>query len=192
MGGAQRDCSLGEGVYFSPEDYIGFRRRLMIWLVDLIVVCMLWVMIKIVSFGLTDGQDMTPDFVWQFCAWAYLTVLRSSPVRTVGYWVTGARIVNLQGTRPSVFRMTYRLMLNLYSPFNILYDLLWVGVDQDHQSLTDRFAGTCVVRKNSRPVGRSEIHLAYYTALSVLYFYPCVIPPRETVKMNAPVAVGET
>ena len=192
MAGARRDCSLGEGVYFSPEDYIGFRRRLVIWLVDLIVVCMLGALIKIVSVGLTDQQDMTSDFVWQFCAWAYLTVLRSSRVRTVGYWVTGARIVNLQGTRPSVFRMTYRLMLNLYSPFNILYDLLWVGVDQDHQSLTDRFAGTCVVRKNSQPAGRSEIHLAYYTALFFIYFYPCVVRPREVIKMNVPEAVCET
>ncbi|HCO26192.1 MAG: hypothetical protein CME31_04545 [Gimesia sp.] len=192
MAGARRDCSLGEGVYFSPEDYIGFRRRLVIWLVDLIVVCMLGALIKFVSVDLTDDQDMTPDFVWQFCAWAYLTVLRSSPVRTVGYWVTGARIVTLQGTRPSVFRMTYRLLLNLYSPFNILFDMLWISVDQDHQSLTDRFAGTCVVRKNSQPAGRSEIHLAYYTALFFIYFYPCVVRPREVIKMNVPEAVCET
>ncbi|HAH47201.1 RDD family protein [Gimesia sp.] len=192
MAGAQRDCSLGEGVYFLPEDYIGFRRRLVIWLVDLMVVCMLLALIKIVSVSLTDEQDMTSDFVGQFCAWAYLTVLRPSRVRTVGYWVTGARIVNLQGTRPSVFRMTYRLLLNLYSPFNLLYDLLWVGVDQDRQSLTDRFAGTCVVRRKSQPAGRSEIHLVYYTALMFIYYYPRVVPPREIVEVNEPETILET
>ncbi|WP_339736293.1 RDD family protein [uncultured Gimesia sp.] len=185
MPAVQRDRSLGEGVYFAPEDYIGFRRRIVIYVVDgAVLVGLMFAILFLTLFFFDDYSDDDPTdsvfWIWVFFIWLYLTVLKASRVRTVGYWITGARILTLRGTKPSVFRMTYRLLLSLYSPFNIFFDLMWVGVDQDRQSLTDRFAGTCVVRKKSQPAGRSEIHFAYYTALCFCYFYPCAIHPRET------------
>lgn len=178
MAGVSRDRSLGDGVYFAPDDYLGFRRRLIIFLVDVSVVFLFWTLIWIVYLSVPYESVLIPDLACFFCSWCYLAVLRPSRVRSVGYWVTGARIVTLRGTKPSVLRMTYRLMLNLYYPFNLLFDLLWVGVDRDRQSLTDRYAGTCVVRKNAVPAGQAEIHYACYTAMTYVYFYPCVVLPR--------------
>lgn len=187
MSAVQRDRSLGEGVYFAPADYVGLRRRLVIFVVDgAVLVGLMFVIAFLSLFVFEDySEDSSGErlfWIWYSCVWLYLTVIKASPIRTVGYWVTGTRILTLRGTRPSVFRMTYRLLLNFYSPFNLFFDLMWVGVDQDRQSLTDRFAGTCVVRKHAEPVGRSEIHFAYYTALCFCYFYPRVIPPREIVQ----------
>lgn len=185
MSAVQRDHSLGEGVYFAPEDYIGFLRRIVIFMVDAAVLVGLMFAFAFLSVFVFDdyfadesGESLF--WIWYFFVWVYLTILKASRIRTVGYWVTGARILTLRGTKPSVFRMTYRFLLNLYSPFNLLFDLMWVGVDQDQQSLTDRFSGTCVVRKNAQPAGRSEIHFSYYTALCFCYFYPCVIHSCES------------
>lgn len=180
MAEVSRDRSLGEGVYFAPDDYLGFRRRLIISLVDITVVLLFWIPIGIVFLYVPYESVLIPDLAWYFCCWCYLAVLRPSRVRSVGYWVTGARILTLRGTKPSVLRMTYRMLLNLYSPFNLLFDLLWVGVDRDRQSLTDRYAGTCVVRKQAEPAGQAEIHYACYTAMTFVYFYPCVVLPRAT------------
>ncbi len=183
MAGVSRDRSLGDGVYFAPEDYLSFCRRLVITLVDVTMLLLLWIPIGVIFTFVSYNYVFTPDLVWYFCCWCYLAVLRPSRVRSVGYWVTGARIITLRGTKPSVWRMTYRVLLNFYSPLNLMYDLLWVGVDRDRQSLTDRFAGTCVVRKRAEPVGRAEIHYTYYTGMSFLYFYPCVVLPRETEEL---------
>ncbi|MCR9234446.1 MAG: RDD family protein [bacterium] len=188
MAGVSRDRSLGDGVYFAPEDYIGLRRRVVIFLVDATV--LLGVLFALAFFSLFLSEDYVDEesgkglsWIWFACIWFYLTVIKASRLRTVGYWVTGARIITLRGTKPSVWRMTYRALLNFYSPLNLVYDLLWVGVDRDRQSLTDRFAGTCVVRKRAEPVGRAEIHYTYYTGMSFLYFYPCVVLPRETEEL---------
>ncbi|QDT98232.1 RDD family protein [Gimesia aquarii] len=176
----QHDRSLGEGVYFTSDDYIGIMRRIIIFMVDVTVLILLQALITIVHDLLTgDYVSETPIWIWLFCVWGYLTVVRASRIRTVGYWVTNSKIVNLRGNKPSVFRMTYRLLLSTFMSFNYIYDLMWSAVDEDRQSLTDRFAGTCVVKKNSAPQGRSEIHLANYCALGFIYVYQRVTRPKQ-------------
>lgn len=177
----QHDRSLGEGVYFAFDDYIGIMRRIIIFMVDATVLLALLVAIEIVYVLLTDDfvSSTIPISVWSFSVWGYLTIVRASRIRTVGYWVTNARILNLRGTKPSVFRMTYRLLLSIFFLYNIFYDLIWATVDEDRQSLADCFAGTCVVKKNSSPQGRSEIHFTYYCAIGFVYFYQRVMRPKH-------------
>jgi uncharacterized RDD family membrane protein YckC len=88
--------------------------------------------------------------------WAYEVVLKRSTVRTVGYRLTGCRIVNLQGERPSLFALTFRSLLWLFGPFNLLFDLLWCGIDDDRQTLRDRFAETCLINEGAMPIGTGE------------------------------------
>ncbi len=182
MSTVQRDRSLGEGVFFAPEDYIGFMRRIVIFMVDAAVLLgVLFVLLVLSLFVFDDYSEdesrASLSLIWYSFIWFYLTVLKASRVRTVGYWVTGARILKLRGTRPSVFRMTYRFLLNFCFPFNLVYDLLWTLVDEDRQTLTDRFAGTCVVKNSAQPSGKSAIHFICYTALGFIYAYRRVSRP---------------
>lgn len=183
MPGYQRDRSLGEGVYFAPDDYIGVMRRVIIFVVDTTLLFVLLIAIEIVYDMLSLSDEFfgvsIPELIWFFCGWTYLTVIRASRIRTVGYWVTNSRVLNLRGNKPSLFRMTYRLLLGIFIPFTFIYDLLWAAVDEDRQTLTDRIAGTCVVRKNAAPCGDSEIHFAYCFALGFIYAYQRVSRPKH-------------
>ena len=125
-------------------------------------------------------RDPNPYFwmLWPFASWLYLAVLKPSPVRTVGFRLANLKIVNLRGQRPSVLRMTFRLMLWMFGPFNLLFDLMWMGPDADHQSLRDCFSGTCVVRNDALPLGEGPVHLVRYTAMGMAMAYPRVVRPR--------------
>ena len=92
--------------------------------------------------------------------------------------MTGLEIVNLQGTRPSIFPMTLRLLLWIFGPFNLLVDLCWLGADTEQQSLRDCYSGTYVVRNKAEPIGKGPIHLAYYTGLGMTLTYPRVVRPK--------------
>ncbi len=179
----ERDHSLGEGVYFAAEDYVGVKRRIIIFVIDFVVLIgfmFVLALISVILFEEIPEEESVQIFLcsWLIFVWFYLVVLKASRVRTVGYWVMNARVLSLRGTKPSVLRMTYRLLLNGLFPFNIAYDLLWSIVDEDRQTLTDRFAGTCVIKNQAIPQGKSEIHFAYYCALGFNYAYPCVIRPK--------------
>jgi hypothetical protein len=68
-------------------------------------------------------------YVWLSCSLTYLTAIKASRVRTLGLLVAGTRIVTLRDDRPSTLRMSYRLCLLLIAPFNLLFDLIWLGGD---------------------------------------------------------------
>lgn len=181
---SSRDNSLGRGVYYAEHDHAGFVRRLVVIAVDVIVLLLvgvaLWyVLLAIMWYGL--DRDPNPVFwiVWPIAAWMYLAIVKPSSLRTVGYRVTGLKIVNLKGNRPSVFRMTFRMLLWLLGPFNLLIDLMWLGADTEQQSLRDCYSGTCVVRSQAKPIGEGAIHLAYYTALGMTLMYPRVVRPHQ-------------
>jgi len=179
-----RDTSLGTGVYFSPGDYIGITRRMIILAVDVFVLVLGYIVFGTLYIGIT-GHDPSGTFHWSYLglAWSYLTILKASRLRTVGYRLTGARILNLRGEQPSFLRMTFRLLLWLFGPFNLVFDLFWAGNDEDRQTLRDRFAGTCVVKRSAHPVGTGEIHFAYYNALGFNLMYPRVV--RRTTSSAA-------
>jgi uncharacterized RDD family membrane protein YckC len=173
-----RDHSLGEGVFFAPEEYAGVGRRILIVLVDSMVIVCATIALAVLLFLASDYiGERTCFYCWVLhliLVWAYLTVIKTSRIRTVGYWVAGTKIIDLNGKRPSLVRMTFRLMLWIFGPFSFFFDLIWVGVDPDRQTLRDRFAGTCVVANRAEPLGRGEIHLAYFNAGGFAISYPHV------------------
>jgi uncharacterized RDD family membrane protein YckC len=173
MSTGQPDRSLGSGVYFAPADYIGFGPRLVILAVDsvvLLVTLMLLTAIWFIGFG---GGDAMLFYVFCLVTWLYLVPLKRSRFRTLGYRLTGSRLVTLQGNRPSLFAITMRLGFWGFGPSNLFFDMVWCGIDHEQQTLRDRFTGLCVVRNAAQPVGRAPIHLAYYTAMGY-----CVMLPR--------------
>ena len=68
-----RDTSLGKGVYFAEEDYVGMMRRVVIWIVDLIALAVVSLAFAIM-YAVTPG-DLSSTFVLLYLVsvWAYLT-----------------------------------------------------------------------------------------------------------------------
>ena len=158
------------GVVYADGDYAGFFRRFAIIGVDLAVLAGLW--------GLLSAFEMsrTVFYVGAGLTWAYLTLLETT-LGTLGFWLTGTRIVTLEGKRPGVFRMTFRLLLWIFGPINAFVDFFWLAGDAYKQTLRDKFAGTLVVRKAATPVGTGDIRLNRYQFLGFsLVFYEVTKP----------------
>ena len=168
----QREQSAGNtdsGVYFARADYIGLFKRFLIMMIDVPVVVgvalVLTVMcLNLVGQGAAEYAMLLPWLAWP---WVYLVVVKRSSLRTLGYILLGARIVNLHGERPSLLMMTYRFVLLVGGPIHPLTDLLWVSGDVNRQALRDKLAGTYVIQRNATPAGTGPLH---YTYLSVLLF----------------------
>src|SRR5688572_27505650 len=180
----QRDTSLGQGVFYAPGDYVGIGRRFIILLVDSFVLAVLITCVAIVC--LLIGA---PPVLFMIASigvfWIYEVILKRSPMRTIGYRLTGCRIVNLQGERPSLFALTFRSVLWMFGPFNLLFDLLWCGIDDDRQTLRDRFAETCLINEGATPIGTGEIHLTYFDIGTLNLYYARVTHPKGVGKDNA-------
>ncbi len=175
MNARPRDTSLGAGVYFKHEDYIGFGKRLVILAVDLtvlVVVGFLLLFASVVIFAFLKSETAPLFFyIWLGFIWLYMTAIKGSRLRTLGYRAVGAKIVTLRGQRPSLLRLTLRWGVWVLGLLVMLIDLLWTTIDDESQSLRDRFAGTYVVKHKAQPVGSGEVHIARCTALGYNFAY---------------------
>lgn len=75
--------------------------------------------------------------------------------------------------------MTFRLLLPLIWPLSLTLDLLWSGIDPEHQTLVDRLASTYVVRRDSSPAGSGPIHLSCCFAFGLALRFSVVVRPSE-------------
>jgi len=171
----RQDRSLGVGVYFEQEAYAGCVRRLIIFVFDwlFVVVCgaFLWAALSVVF------ASPAPAFGISYPAiiWAYFAILQPSRIGSLGFLLTDVKIVDLRGNRPSILRMTLRMLLVLLGPFRPFADVFWVGPDTDSRSLRDCYAGTYVVRRRAEPIGKGPLHLSYYDACGFTLMYPHVV-----------------
>ena len=173
------DRSLGDGVYFAASDYIGLWRRIVILFVDTFVLLVGWTTVAIL--GQLVGLPgifllLSIAFVW----W-YEVPLKRSKFRTLGYWLTGCKIVNLRGERPSLAMLTFRALLWVLGPFNWTVNLLWCGIDDDRQTLADCYSKTCLVKVRAEPIGSGSVQLVHYFAGGMALFYPRVVHRREKI-----------
>lgn len=165
-----KTAGLGEGVYFAEAAYAGLGRRFAIQVIDLVVLLLGAALLMAFVFEVL-GWDADYDVGSYFllCVgwiWSYL-VLIETLWGTVGFRLTGVRIVNHQGVRPSLWRMTFRMGLLILGPIHPLIDLVWVGGDSHRQTIRDKFCGTYVIRKNAAPLGRGSIRAQYYSLLGM-------------------------
>jgi uncharacterized RDD family membrane protein YckC len=175
-----RDNSLGVGTYFAADAHVGLGRRLLSQIIDVAVLISVSILLWIASVLLFPNPGRAFLLAMVVVTWAYLAVAKQSKIRTIGFRLTNARIVTLRGQKPSILRMTFRLLLWMFGPFNFLFDLIWIGPDNDRRTLRDCFAGTCVVNNDAEPLGTAEIHLVYYNALGFNLVYPRVCRPDGT------------
>lgn len=164
------------GNYYAPEDYAGVFRRFVISVVDWLFVLIVFFAVKVVHFKMQGGMGdaFTTAELWGWLAflYVYFVVLEASSLGTLGYLLTGVRIVDLQGKRPAFHRMLVRLLLMTRGPIFMLVDFVWLTGDEYKQTLRDKFAGTVVVRKKAVPAGVGELRLNRYQVFCYsLVFY---------------------
>ena len=170
-------------VVYRREDYVGAFRHLVIFAADFLVILIIVFPLSLVPAVLLPSVSAEFDSFYiilpLFLAWIYLAVLKPSRIRSVGYWVTDAKIVTMNGGKPSPLRMTLRLVSTrlwlIATPISFfLLDIFWTTVDDERQMLRDLFSGTRLIRNNARPIGRGRIEYSFYTAFGLILFYPSV------------------
>jgi uncharacterized RDD family membrane protein YckC len=174
----RRDTSLGNGVYYAPNDYVGIGRRVIAFFVDGFVLTLILSIFLLIWIIVGGGPPLLFTALVMLLTWLYIVFCKRSPLRTLGYRLAGCRLVNLQGQRPSLFALTLRSLLWMFGPFNFLLDLIWCGIDEDRQTLRDRFAETCLINDGAAPIGTGEIHLTYFDIGTFNLFYPRVVHPK--------------
>jgi len=179
------DVAEDDGAYFERGDRAGFFRRLLILLIDGTVVAVAanaWAAGYALLFPESD-QDSVVGAAFLVIGFAYLVVLESYSV-TLGFLLARVRIVTLKGKRPSILRMTLRLLLWVMGPIHPVIDFLWLGGDDQGQTLRDKLVGTLVVRRKAEPAAQGPIRLKWYTLLGQWYVFfeverPSAAPPAS-------------
>jgi uncharacterized RDD family membrane protein YckC len=161
--------SFGEGVYYRTEDYASLPKRFLIMGIDFAT--LVFLLLLAMSLFMIFFRDYDEWMPWSRYAvfaisYLYLAVLKRTDFGTLGYWLTGVKIVNLKGKRPSLWQMTFRLIMFVFGPFNFIADVVWLGGDENRQTLRDKVVGTYVVKDEAIPLGQGEQILVPYFFLA--------------------------
>jgi uncharacterized RDD family membrane protein YckC len=142
------------GAIYEKTAYAGFTKRVIIAMVDLFVLMLVELLVLYFSGHLIYSESYYFRFnsvAFVFLSILYLAIIKRSKFGTVGYMLTGVKIVDLKGQRPSIFKMTLRTSLLLIGPFELIFDILWLTSEATRQTLRDKYVGTYVVRKEATP-----------------------------------------
>lgn len=148
------------GVIYDKNEYAGFLKRVIIAAVDLIVLAIFAVISLSVSYYFIYYADNYIQFnllFILFLAVLYLGFLKRSKYRTLGYILTGVKIVDLKGNRPTIFKMILRVFMLFFGPFELIFDIIWLTSEATKQTLRDKYVGTYVVNRHAIPVGKAKL-----------------------------------
>jgi len=181
------DSRTKDGVYYKIEDYGSLLRRFLAIAADLVVLILLSLLIAWIWSFFAEPPELNPAFEYGWLSMAfispgyfwccllvsyiYMTVVKASKLRTLGYRITGLRVVNLQGVRPSIFQMTWRFILLAFGPIDFLADLIWLGGDDNRQTIRDKIAATYVIRPDAVPIGVGTIIRRSYFLLGWSFIF---------------------
>ncbi len=161
------------GVYYDRDDYADIFKRFVIDVIDFVFLFFVF----IILLTLTDiyFPEDSILFILSFQAWLvfsyiYLALLKLSSFGTIGYMLLGVKLVNLRGTRPTIWETTVRFSFIVVGPLNLIIDLLWLTDDEDKQCFRDKFAGTYVVMKKATPIGIGKILNKIYNLFGMTFF----------------------
>jgi hypothetical protein len=174
-----------QAVCFDRRDYAGPGRRV-------VIVCIDFIAAVVLSFGVLVGvwyiwlvrypeSDPPAEALWvvPVVAYLYLTVVKRSRIRTLGYILTGVRIMDIRGGRPSLLQMTTRLWPLLPVPWSFLFDLGWVVDEPQRQTLRDKWVGTFVVRRDAEPIGTAPVRYKRIGFCGLFLIFPEIAPRSE-------------
>ena len=148
------------GVIFNREEYAGLIKRIVIAVVDLILIFGISISVLFITDYLIYNDELYYKFnfffILIFSIW-YLAFLKRSKFRTLGYILTGVKIVDLKGQKPSAIKMILRALLLLLGPFELIIDIIWLTSERTKQTLRDKYIGTYVVNKDAIPVKKGPL-----------------------------------
>jgi uncharacterized RDD family membrane protein YckC len=180
------------GPYYDAQDYAGIVRRFLILAIDGFVAAGVFLLLVVIDILLhPDAPPRLSRAVFYGGAgfsYAYFVLLEASALGTLGFLLTGVKIVTLEGKRPSMLRMTPRFLMWILGPINAIFDLYWMTGDEFKQTLRDKFTGTLVVRKHAIPAGSGEIRLNRYQLLGYSLVFYEVDKPKPELLPKAPSA----
>ncbi|HEY4260074.1 MAG TPA: RDD family protein [Schlesneria sp.] len=163
---------------YRREDYVGAVRHLLIFAVDgaviLLLLMPLTTVIAMFAGSLTGATALFIPWLPLLCIWAYLAVLKPSRFRSIGYWVADAKIVTIQGQKPSPFRMTLRLLWAIfwwYGSMGFFIDFFWTSTNRERQMLRDLLAETRLIRNKAQPIGVGKSIHSMMTCMSIAVMY---------------------
>ena len=166
-----------KGVYYSAQDRIGIGGRFLIIVVDLSIV----IAAGIACIALSRKFDPGTAFLaWLIFAVTYLIVLKATPIRTLGYRLCNAKLVDMNGVTPNVLRIMCRLLLTQIGVCNPILDPFWFRLGRK-RTLRDLMMGTYVVKNGAQPTGRAEIIYRQLFILSYSFMYREVKEPAESL-----------
>jgi uncharacterized RDD family membrane protein YckC len=143
------------GVIYDQKDYAGFLKRVVIAFVDLLIIILVSATVFFASDYLIYNDELYINFNFFFTlffsVW-YLALLKRSKYGTIGYNLTGVKIVDLKGEKPALFKMVLRVLLSLIGPFELIIDIIWLTSEITKQTLRDKYIGTYVIAKKASPV----------------------------------------
>ena len=123
-------------------------------------------------------RPLTPVLATFLVVWfAYIVLLKASPLGTLGYRLMRVRIVDLHGRRPAFLSYVGRFLFSILGPFNLVVDLLWLWTDPHGQTLRDKMAHSYVVRARAEPLGWGEVVYASYHILGMSLVFAEVRQP---------------
>jgi uncharacterized RDD family membrane protein YckC len=200
------DSGTTDGVYYKIEDYGSLLRRFLAIAVDSVVLILLSLLIAWIWSFFAEPPELNPAFEYGWLSMAfispgyfwccllvsyiYMTVVKASKLRTLGYRITGLRVVNLQGVRPSIFQMTWRFILLAFGPIDFLADLIWLGGDDNRQTIRDKIAATYVIRPDAIPIGAGTVIRRNYFLLGWSFIFQEVKRNRVEAGTQQPARGG--
>ncbi|MBN2133315.1 MAG: RDD family protein [Sedimentisphaerales bacterium] len=191
--GGKENGPMRTAVRFADRDYAGLFRRIIIACVDLATVLLIcgaalgavwyvWFLAR------PQSEHPPGGTLWlvPLTTYLYLTLVKRSRLGSLGLLVTGTRIVDVEGRRPSLLRMTARLFWLLPLPLGLLLDLGWLLEEPARQTLRDKWAGTFVVRRRARPIGRAPLTYHRICLVGIQLIVPELSPTSASVETPAP------
>ena len=162
------------GVVYKKDDYASLIRRVVIAVTDIIVIAALSAASLFITSPLIEFADMYLNFnmflILSLIIW-YFALLKRSKFRTIGYRLAQVKIVDLQGKKPSIFKMIIRALLLILGPFEFIIDLIWLTSETTKQTLRDKYVGTYVVDERANPVGNARLQTVTLGVMGLSFTY---------------------
>ena len=146
------------GIYYHEDDYASFSRRIIAAIIDISVIILFSSMILLFTRVLNDQINIKSSYLFLISlTLVYFTFFKRSKLRTIGYILTRIKIVDLSGSKPSLYNMFMRVILLIAGPDDYSKSIELVKIEKTKQSLRDKYLGNYVVNVNAKPIGSGPI-----------------------------------
>ena len=146
------------GVFYHKDDYASFTRRVVAGIIDIYVIIVLSTLFLIFTRFLNDQISLKSNYIFLIdMAFIYLTFLKRSKFRTIGYYITGIKIVDLSGCKPSLYNMFLRVIVLIIGTYDYSKSIELVKTELTKQTLRDKYLGNYVIKADAKPIGSGPI-----------------------------------